>query len=136
MRSTTTKQIEDIYPLSPMQQGMLFHSLYAPHSGVYVIQVSFEIAGQLDTVAFEQAWQKVAERYTVLRTAFVWENVEQPLQVVGRKVKIPVTFLEWRSLDFLMQQQQLETLLQTQRSIFKIFTQLSKITILYRSTLR
>ncbi|AFZ33330.1 amino acid adenylation domain protein (plasmid) [Gloeocapsa sp. PCC 7428] len=115
MTSTNTKQIEDIYPLSPMQQGMLFHSLYAPNSGVYIIQVSFEVSGVLDITAFEQAWQKVAERYAVLRTAFVWEKVEQPLQVVGRKIKIPIIFLDWRSIDIKTQQQQLDTLLQNQR---------------------
>lgn len=115
MISATNKQIEDIYPLSPMQQGMLFHTLYAPNSGVYVVQVSFEIAGCLNISAFEQAWQIASERYPVLRTAFVWEKVEQPLQVVGRKVKVPISLLDWREQALTTQQQQLETLLQTQR---------------------
>ncbi|MEM9923870.1 MAG: amino acid adenylation domain-containing protein [Cyanobacteria bacterium P01_D01_bin.50] len=111
----SNKQIEDIYPLSPMQQGMLFHSLYAPDSGVYIIEVSFEIHGKLNILAFEQAWQVAIDRYPVLRTAFVWEKVEKPLQVVGRKVKVPITLIDWQSLEQSKQKQQLEELLQNQR---------------------
>ncbi|BAY81647.1 peptide synthetase [Calothrix parasitica NIES-267] len=109
------KQIEDIYPLSPMQQGMLFHSLYAPDSGVYIIRVSFEVRGNLDIAAFEQAWQFAIDKHPVLRTAFVWEKVEKPLQVVGRKVKVPIILIDWLSLELSIQSQQLEELLQSQQ---------------------
>jgi amino acid adenylation domain-containing protein len=111
----TNKQIEDIYPLSPMQQGMLFHSLYAPDSGVYIIKVSFEIHGNLDTAAFEKAWQVAIDKHPVLRTAFVWEKVEKPLQVVGRKVKVPIILIDWLSLELSTQNQQLEELLHNQQ---------------------
>ncbi len=111
----TNKQIEDIYPLSPMQQGMLFHSLYAPNSGVYIIQVSFEIHGNLDIAAFKQAWQVAIDKHPVLRTAFVWEKVEKPLQVVGRKVKVPIILIDWLSLELSTQNQQLEELFQNQQ---------------------
>lgn len=110
-----SKNIEDIYPLSPVQQGMLFHSLLAPASGVYVVQVSYEVHGHLDTAAFEQAWQQEVDRHPVLRTAFVWENLEKPLQVVGRHVKAPLEQHDWRTLSPEKQQQQLEALLQAER---------------------
>lgn len=93
------KNIADIYPLSPLQQGMLFHSLYAPNSGVYIVQMSYEIWGSLDTIAFEQAWQNVLNRHTILRTAFVWEKLEKPLQVVGRSVKVAIEYLDWRGIS-------------------------------------
>ena len=109
------KQIEDIYPLSPMQQGMLFHSLYAPDSGVYTIRVSFEIHGNLDIAAFERAWEFAINKNPVLRTAFVWEKVEKPLQVVGRKVKVPIILVDWLSLELSQQNQQLEELLENQQ---------------------
>ncbi len=64
------KNVEDIYPLSPMQQGMLFHSLYAPDSGQYFQQVSCTLEGELHIPTFELAWQHVAQRYPALRTAF------------------------------------------------------------------
>jgi amino acid adenylation domain-containing protein len=109
------KNIEDIYPLSPMQQGMLFHSLYAPTSGMYVEQLSFELNGNLDVAAFKQAWQEVLNRHSVLRTAFVWENLEKPLQVVGRQVSLPWQQLDWRELSSIEQQQQLEALLEAEQ---------------------
>ncbi|MFB2976515.1 amino acid adenylation domain-containing protein [Microseira sp. BLCC-F43] len=109
------KNIEDIYPLSPMQQGMLFHSLYAPTSGMYVEQLSLELNGNLDVAAFKQAWQEVLNRHSVLRTAFVWENLEKPLQVVGRQVSLPWQQLDWRELSSVEQQQQLEALLETEQ---------------------
>ena len=109
------KNIEDIYPLSPMQQGMLFHSLYAPTSGMYVEQLSLELNGNLDVAAFKQAWQEVLNRHSVLRTAFVWENLEKPLQVVGRQVSLPWQQLDWRELSSVEQQQQLESLLDAEQ---------------------
>ena len=76
------EEIEDIYPLSPLQQGMLFHSLYAPESGEYFRQSLFELRGRLNAEAFEHAWRRAVERHDVLLTAFVWENLDEPLQVV------------------------------------------------------
>lgn len=83
------KNIESIYPLSPMQQGMLFHTLYAPETGVYFQQLICTLRGNLNIAAFEQAWQRVLERHPVLRTAFVWENPKQSFQVVCKLVNIP-----------------------------------------------
>ncbi|MEH2333119.1 amino acid adenylation domain-containing protein [Nostoc sp.] len=108
------KNIEDAYPLSPMQQGMLFHSIYAPNSGVYVEQMCFELHGALNVTAFSQAWQQVITRHPVLRTAYVWENLEKPLQVVCREVKFPWEQLDWREISPTEQQQRLKTLLQAE----------------------
>jgi len=92
------EKIEAIYPLSPMQQGMLFHSLYAPKTGVYVEQLFCTLRGDLDVHAFERAWQRVLDRHGVLRTAFVWEEVDEPVQVVHQQVSLPVTHVDWRGL--------------------------------------
>ncbi|MEH1848659.1 MAG: amino acid adenylation domain-containing protein [Nostoc sp.] len=109
------KNVEDVYPLSPMQQGMLFHSLYTPTSGVYIQQICFELRGQLNVTAFAQAWEYVVARHPALRTAFVWENLEQPLQVVGRQIKLPWEEYSWEGLSTSNQQQKLESLLQKDR---------------------
>src|SRR5215212_673595 len=90
--------VEDIYPLSPAQQGMLFHSLYAPESGVYLEQMSFRMSGALDLDAFERAWQQIVDRHAVLRTGIVWEELDEPLQVVERRVELPVSREDWRHL--------------------------------------
>jgi amino acid adenylation domain-containing protein len=107
----TTKNIEDVYPLSPMQAGMLFHSLLAPESGVYCEQISFELQGTLNVAAFAQAWQQVIIRHPVLRTAFVWENLETAVQVVGKQVKLPWREEDWRGVEPQAQQQKLTDLL-------------------------
>ncbi|MEH2443379.1 non-ribosomal peptide synthetase [Nostoc sp.] len=111
-----SKNIEAIYPLSPMQEGMLFHTLYEPESGVYFEQLSFTLHGNLDISAFERAWAKVVERHPVLRTLFVWENRTQPLQVVLKKVNLPWTNLDWCSLSPIEQEEQLEIFLESDRN--------------------
>ena len=82
--------LEDLYQLSPMQLGMLFHTLEAPESGVYFEQSVFTIEGRLDTLAFERAWQTVINRHSSLRSAFLWQNLDTPVQVVHRRVAIAI----------------------------------------------
>ncbi|AFZ17607.1 non-ribosomal peptide synthetase [Allocoleopsis franciscana] len=113
--SLKNKNIEDVYPLSPMQQGMLFHSLYDPASDVYVTQLSCELQGELNVSAFAQAWQQVVNRHSVLRTAFVWEKLEKPLQIVGRHVKLDWEEQDWQSVPPIEQKERLENLLDANR---------------------
>ena len=93
-----TRNLEDIYPLSPLQEGILFHSLYAPESGVYVEQLSCALTGPLDAAAFARAWERVIERHAVLRTAFVWKSQKRPLQAVQREVALPLSSEDWSDL--------------------------------------
>ncbi|RKI38367.1 amino acid adenylation domain-containing protein [Corallococcus sp. AB004] len=90
--------VEDVYPLSPLQQGLLFHSLLEAGSGVYVEQLTWEVRGGLDVSAFRKAWETVVERLAVLRTRFLWEGLEDPLQVVQRTVQLPWEERDWSSL--------------------------------------
>ncbi|HEV2864154.1 MAG TPA: amino acid adenylation domain-containing protein, partial [Pyrinomonadaceae bacterium] len=89
-------EVESVYPLSPMQEGMLFHTLYAPESGVYLVQTVYPMRGRLDASAFGRAWQAVVNRHAALRTSFVWEDLKKPVQVVERKVKVNLSQLDWR----------------------------------------
>lgn len=82
--------IEDFYPLSPAQQGILFHALYAPQTKVYSQQSAFHLRGRLDVVAFRRAWLRVVERHAVLRSSFLWDAVKEPVQVVHRRVELPL----------------------------------------------
>ncbi|NEQ19094.1 MAG: hypothetical protein F6K28_04055 [Microcoleus sp. SIO2G3] len=107
--------IQDIYQLSAVQQGMLFHTLYAPSSGVYCQQFSCTFTGNLDVEAFSAAWQQVVARHVVLRTAFIWERQDQPLQVVYRQVKLPLEIHSWIGLSADEQQQQLQAFLESDR---------------------
>ncbi|MBG1265934.1 non-ribosomal peptide synthase/polyketide synthase [Nostoc sp. WHI] len=115
IKNTNRQNIEEIYPLSPMQQGMLFHSLYDPESGVYFAQVSCTLTGNLDVQTFEQAWEKIVAKHSIFRTAFVWESLSQPVQVVYRQVQVTVETYNWQELSVQEQQQQLEIFLECDR---------------------
>ena len=91
-------RVEDIYPLSPMQQGMLFHDVLAGDTPAYIQQFSCAITGAFDESAFRRAWDEVIDRHPVLRTAFFWNDVEQPLQVVFSEAQATWT-LEGRVED-------------------------------------
>ncbi|NJM89924.1 MAG: hypothetical protein HC847_25040 [Hydrococcus sp. RU_2_2] len=109
------KNIENFYPLSPMQQGMLFHSLVAPQSGVYFEQFSYTFKGDFSIAAFDRAWQQVIKRHPVLRTCFAWEGLKEPVQIVHRQVKLPLIQKDWRHLSPSQQQEKLEVFLECDR---------------------
>ena len=102
------ENLEDLYELSPMQQGMFFHSLYAPGSGVYLEQSLLTIEGELDHAAFQRAWQRAVDRHSILRTAVLWEGLEKPVQVVYRQLEFEIEQHDWRQLGADEQHQQLE----------------------------
>lgn len=91
--------VEDLYPLSPAQHGMLFYALSAPESGVYFEQFTLSYDKGLDPEAFIASWQQVVDRHPILRTSFLWEDLEAPVQIVHRKVQLPVERLDWRGRD-------------------------------------
>jgi Condensation domain len=103
--------VEDIYPLSPLQQGMLFHTLCYPETGAYGDQVLWTFRGELDRAAYEWAWQQIIDRHSILRTAFFWEELREPLQVVRRRVKAPLEFKDWRGMSLSARRERLDSLL-------------------------
>lgn len=92
-------EIEDVYPLSPVQEGLLFHTLYEPGSGVYVTDFHWTFRGELDPEPLRRAWQHVVDRHTALRTAFAWERLRRPMQVVLRNLDLPWAEHDWRAGD-------------------------------------
>src|SRR2546422_10889685 len=80
--------VEDTYPLSPTQQGMLFHNLLAPQSSVYTQQQLCTFDEDLNAKAFQQAWQHVVARHTILRAMLHLEGPDGPVQVVLREVSV------------------------------------------------
>jgi amino acid adenylation domain-containing protein len=99
--------VEAIYALSPMQQGMLFHSLYTPTSGEYFVQLTCTLSGKLNPEALHQAWQEIVDRHSVLRTLFIWQHRKEPVQVVRQHVSLPWLSLDWRALAPALQPEQL-----------------------------
>jgi non-ribosomal peptide synthase protein (TIGR01720 family) len=107
--------IEDIYPLSPLQHGLLFHALRSPSSEMYFQQTTCVIQADLDVGAFRQAWQRLLDRHAILRTSFVWQGLEDPLQVVRRGVELLWEERDWRGLDAAEQAQRLAAHLKADR---------------------
>ncbi|MFQ6142325.1 non-ribosomal peptide synthase/polyketide synthase [Streptomyces seoulensis] len=93
------RRIEDLLPLTPLQEGMLFHRLVGGPDDVYVDQAALLLEGVNDPDALAAAWQRVTDRTPALRTSVVWEDVPVPLQVVHRDMPVPLTVLDWRGLD-------------------------------------
>jgi surfactin family lipopeptide synthetase C len=88
------RDIEDIYPLSPMQRGILFDTLFDPDSAVYFEQAGQKIDGPVNLAALRTAWQMVIDRHPSLRTAVVYKIGKDPFQVVCRARELP-----WREVD-------------------------------------
>ncbi|MGC4098053.1 MAG: amino acid adenylation domain-containing protein [Nitrospira sp.] len=106
---------EEAYPLTPLQQGLLFHSLYEPQSGVYIEQLSCLLRGRLDHAVFLDAWRMVIARSTPLRTAFMWQELDKPVQVVLPSEAPPIIELDWRDADECNQKEQLREFLRKDR---------------------
>ncbi|HXX01340.1 MAG TPA: condensation domain-containing protein, partial [Candidatus Acidoferrales bacterium] len=107
------KNIEGIYPLSATQEGMLFHTLYAPQSKMYFQQISFTVRG-LDRSAFRRAWEQVVNRHAALRS-FFWLSDTKKAQVVCKGVHIDWDEQDWSELEFAGQQERLANYLQADR---------------------
>ncbi|MFQ4145498.1 amino acid adenylation domain-containing protein [Chlorogloeopsis sp. ULAP02] len=111
------QNVEDFYPLSPMQQGLLFHTLSAPDTGAYFNQLVCTLSGHLNIPVFEQVWQQVIQRHPILRTCFRWQNLKEPVQVVLRQVQLPFKHYNWQSFSAVEQQDKLAAFLESDRTL-------------------
>ncbi|MCX4850502.1 amino acid adenylation domain-containing protein [Streptomyces sp. NBC_00893] len=92
--------VEDVYGLSPLQFGMLYHSLEdTSDTRPYMVQMTEEIEGPFDETLFGAAWQQLVDRHSILRSAFVWEGVSEPMQVVQRQAPLPFEVRDLRGLS-------------------------------------
>ncbi|MFL6262093.1 MAG: amino acid adenylation domain-containing protein, partial [Thermoanaerobaculia bacterium] len=98
VRGINRENVETLYRLSPVQQGMLFHVLYAPGEGVYFEQFVLRFEEPFDPEVSTRVWQELVDRNSILRTSFVWEGMEEPLQIVHKRAVVPVTVLDWREV--------------------------------------
>ena len=107
--------IEALYPLSPMQRGMLFHTLYAEAGDVYFEELHARIDGLRDTARFQAAWQALVARHAVLRTAFLLDW-DPPAQIVFKDVATSWQIVDWRGIDATRQRELLDKLLVSERA--------------------
>lgn len=107
--------INDAYPLSPMQQGMLYSSLSARQPGVDIQQVLCLWHQAVNPAALERAWQRVVERHAVLRTSFRWNGYVKPSQEVHPNVSLRVQCKDWSDIPVAERQNAFETWLASDR---------------------
>ncbi|MFM0393223.1 amino acid adenylation domain-containing protein [Paraburkholderia phytofirmans] len=88
------RSIDDIYPLSPMQHGILFHSLFAPEQSTYVNQLVATLI-EPDVERLRAAFEAAVPRHDILRTSFTPDEAT-PMQIVHRQARMPVEILDWR----------------------------------------
>jgi len=119
MNSWQSSDIEDMYFLSPMQEGLLFHSLREPESPMHCEQASYHISGAFNPEIFAESWRELSRRHAILRTAFVHKNLLRPLQVVLGTREIPVTRQSLTDLSEREHQQYIEQYLRHDKE--KIF---------------
>ncbi len=110
------REVEDIYRLSPVQQGMLFHALFEPGGVAYFEQFAYEQTGALDRERLLAAWRHLLAREPILRTAFVWEGLDEPVQVVRRRVELPVVERDLRGLGHDEQRRRVAAYLEEDRA--------------------
>ena len=107
--------IEDVYPLTPMQEGLLLHTLLEPGTGLYYMQDRYRINSALDPERFAQAWQAVIARHEALRASFCWNVGEDMLQVIHKPGSTPIDYLDWRAEPESEQESRLQALLKAER---------------------
>ncbi|MGP3954202.1 non-ribosomal peptide synthase/polyketide synthase, partial [Streptomyces sp. 7N604] len=92
----TQMRVQDVWPLSPLQEGLLFHAVYDEQgTDVYVEQLVLDLAGDVDSAVLRASWQALLDRHESLRAGFrQLAGVAQPVQVIARGVELP-----WREED-------------------------------------
>jgi amino acid adenylation domain-containing protein/non-ribosomal peptide synthase protein (TIGR01720 family) len=92
------KNVANIFPLTPLQEGMLFHALLDTSADAYFQQVVWEVRGSIDIDAFEAAWSQIVSRYDALRTVFGHLGTDRPLQVVLREQPVRVDVVDFSGI--------------------------------------
>ncbi|CRM72101.1 non-ribosomal peptide synthetase [Pseudomonas sp. 58 R 3] len=89
------RNVQDIYPLAPLQQGILYHHITSEQGDPYLLQATFSLETRAQLDSFAQALQAVIDRHDITRTAILWDDLEQPVQVVLRRAELPREALQF-----------------------------------------
>ncbi|MEV6103062.1 condensation domain-containing protein, partial [Nocardia sp. NPDC051981] len=109
----STWDIEDFLPVTPLQEGLIFHSLYGGQAqDPYVVPMVLELDGPLDTATLRASVQALVNRHPSLRAGFVHEGLDQPVQIIPRRVEIPWRVVDLSDLDVIGQNEELSRLLE------------------------
>lgn len=98
------EKITAIYRLSGLQEGMLFHGLYDGDASAYMEQFTCDLS-QVNTALFEESWNLLLERHTILRSSFEYETLGMPVQCVHQDIKLPFQILDYSDLSEELQEE-------------------------------
>ena len=98
VRNWRAADVDDVCRLSPMQAGLLFQTVFDSGSTAYFVQMAYRLRGRLDVETFAQAWRALGERHAILRTSFVHQGVDEPLQLVWKRRSPEVTVHDVRAM--------------------------------------
>ncbi len=93
------RDIEDILPLTPMQEGMLYHYLKNSSSDIYFEQIGLRISSNIDIGLFEKAWEFVIQTNEMLRTIFRWQRLEKPVQIVLKNREFKSRYYDFSRIE-------------------------------------
>ncbi|WP_267939156.1 non-ribosomal peptide synthetase [Streptomyces sp. BSE6.1] len=88
-----------VWPMTGLQQGMLYHALAEPGSDAYTEQLVCTLSGALDPQVFLDAWRRAVNRHSALRAHCVWQETDTPLLVVPRRIDVPALYEDWTAGD-------------------------------------
>ena len=91
-------EVQEVHPATPLQAGLLFHSLREVGRGVYVNQRRYTLDGPVDAVALRSVWDRLVARHDALRTVFSWDHGDDVLQIVRKRASTPFVQHDWTSL--------------------------------------
>ncbi|WP_394751354.1 non-ribosomal peptide synthetase, partial [Spongiimicrobium salis] len=86
--------IEDVYPLSPLQEGIYFHWLHSPEATIYFEQYSYGLKGALQIEELKESFRVLVSRHAILRTFFTHELAEEVLQAVKKEVDVTLNYID------------------------------------------
>ncbi|MGB0521649.1 MAG: amino acid adenylation domain-containing protein [Flammeovirgaceae bacterium] len=95
LAEAANKDLLRVYPLSPLQEGMLFHNLYEEQGVSYIEQFSCKLTHEVNITYLLQAWEAILQKHTILRSRFLANQFAKPVQCVHQQVKIPFMLLDW-----------------------------------------
>ncbi len=115
--NVSRSRVDDIRPLSPLQEGLLFHALYDEHgTDVYTAQLVFDLSGTVDTERLRSAAATMLRRHAALRASFRHRKSGEPVQVIHREVRVPWEEIDLTGLDTDKRAAELTRLLEADRS--------------------
>ncbi|WP_152643884.1 non-ribosomal peptide synthetase, partial [Paenibacillus terrae] len=112
--------VDDIWSLSPTQEGILYHSLMSNEEDPYLVQLKLRLVGEINSDLIEQAWQQLPQKHEALRSVFRYKGIEKPVQIVLKNKTIPIRKYNFANLEDEQSRSEMIDIVMSQDSVEKI----------------